>query len=55
MLADVGTNMTDWVKDGLQLSDENILSAITEFLKGLNLDIEKENVSLSEEEEALQM
>lgn len=51
MLADVGTNMSDLVKVGLQLSDENILTAITEFLKGINLDTEKENVSLSEEED----
>lgn len=50
LLSDVEVNMTDLVKESLQLSDENIVSAITAFLKDLNIDTEKENSSLSEEE-----
>src|SRR4051794_15074183 len=50
LLSDVEMDITDLVKDSLQLSDENVVSAITAFLKGLNIDTEKEHSSLSEEE-----
>jgi len=50
LLSDVETNMTDLIKDHLQLSDENIVSAITTFLKDINFDTEKVNANLSMEE-----